>query len=152
MDIQILYFDVKHAVETHDWIIEQSGGMHGMYPDGADKLDSVLDHIQNDLYYPTFEDKLTHLVYSINKLHAFCDGNKRSSLTLGAYFLELNGRSDCVKKFIIEMENIVVWLAEGKISKELLTKLVTSITENEDEYSEDLKYELICVISDAPFE
>lgn len=152
MDIQILYFDVKHAVETHDWIIEQSGGMHGIYPDGADKLDSVLDHIQNDLYYPTFEDKLTHLVYSINKLHAFCDGNKRSSLTLGAYFLELNGRSDCVKKFIIEMENIVVWLAEGKISKELLTKLITSITENEDEYSEDLKYELICAISDAPFE
>lgn len=152
MDIQILYFDVKHAVETHDWIIEQSGGMHGMYPDGADKLDSVLDHIQNDLYYPTFEDKLTHLVYSINKLHAFCDGNKRSSLTLGAYFLELNGRNDCVKKFIIEMENIVVWLAEGKISKELLTKLITSITENEDEYSEDLKYELICAISDAPFE
>ena len=40
---------------------------------------------------PTYTEKLTHLVFSINKFHAFNDGNKRSSLSLGAYFLELNG-------------------------------------------------------------
>lgn len=143
MDISILYFDTKHAMLTHNWIIEHSGGLSGIYPDGQDKLESVLEHIQNDLYYPTFCDKLVHLVYSINKLHAFCDGNKRSSLILGAYFLELNGYDYCVKKFVIEMENIVVWLAENKISKDLLRKLIVSILENEDEYSESLKYELI---------
>ncbi|AHG87423.1 death-on-curing family protein [Bibersteinia trehalosi Y31] len=148
MDIEILYFDVHHAIKTHDWIIEHSGGLAGVYPDGAGKLESVLEHIQNDWYYPTFEDKLTHLIYSINKLHAFCDGNKRSSLVLGAYFLELNGYNYCVNKFVLEMENIVVWLAESKISKELLCKLVTSIIENEDDYSESLKYELICAIQD----
>lgn len=86
MDIEILYFDVYHAIQTHDWIIEHSGGLAGVYPDGTGKLESVLEHIQNDWYYPTFEEKLTHLIYSINKLHAFCDGNKRSSLVLGAYF------------------------------------------------------------------
>ena len=146
MDIPVLYFDVKHAIQTHDWIIEQLGGMTGVYPDGVGRLESVLEHIKNDLYYPTFEKKLTHLVYSVNKLHAFYDGNKRSSLVLGAYFLELNGYDYCVKKFTLEMENIVVWLAESKISKELLCKLISSIIDYEDEYSEELKYELICSI------
>ncbi|MDO5055690.1 MAG: type II toxin-antitoxin system death-on-curing family toxin [Pasteurella oralis] len=147
MSIVILYFDVAHAIKTHDWVIERSGGLSGIYPDGGGKLESVLDHIQNDLYYPTFEDKLTHLIFSVNKLHAFFDGNKRASIALGAYFLELNGYDYCIKKFVLEMENIVVWLAESKISKELLFKLISSIVDNEDEYSETLKYELICSIN-----
>ena len=140
MGSSILYFDLKHAVEVHDWIIEHSGGLSGTKDLGA--LDSVLEHIQNDMYYPSFEDKLTHLVFGINKFHAFSDGNKRSSLTLGAYFLELNGYDYCVQKFVLEMENIVVWLAEGKINKDLLLKLLTSIM-MDDEYSEGLKLELL---------
>lgn len=148
MTIKVVYFDVPHALQVHDWIIEKSGGLSGVHVGGADKLDSVLEHIQNDDYYPTFEDKLVHLLYSVNKLHAFLDGNKRSSLVLAAYFLELNGYDYCVKRFVLEMENIVVWMAENKISKELLKKLVMSITENEDEFSEAVKYELICAISE----
>jgi len=136
----ILYFDVKHAVEVHDWIIENSGGLSGTKDLG--QLDSVLDHIQNDMYYPSFEEKLNHLVFSINKFHAFNDGNKRSSLTLGAYFLELNGYDYCVQSFVQEMENIVVWLAENKISKDLLLKIVTSLIMDED-FSEELKLELL---------
>lgn len=146
--MRIFYFDVGCAVEMHDFIIEKSGGMRGIYPDGRGKLESVLEHIQNDLYYPNFEDKLVHLVYSINKLHAFCDGNKRASLTLGAYFLKLNGYDYCTSRFFIEMENVVVWLAESKISKELLAKLIQSIIDGEDEYGESLKYELICAVQD----
>ena len=141
----ILYFDIKHAVEVHDWIIENSGGLAGSKDLGA--LESVLDHIQNDMYYPTFEEKLTHLIFAVNKFHAFNDGNKRSSLSLGAYFLELNGYDYCVQKFVLEMENIVVWLAENKILKELLLKLVTSLI-MDDEYSEDLKLELLEAVGD----
>ena len=81
-------------------------------------------------------------MFSINKLHAFNDGNKRSSLVLGAYFLTLNGYDYCVKKFLLEMENIAVWLAESKISKELLLRLITSVI-MDDEYPEELKLELI---------
>lgn len=142
----VLYFDIKHAVQVHDWIIEHSGGLAGSKDLGA--LESVLDHIQNDVYYPTFEDKLNHLIFSINKFHAFNDGNKRSSLSLGAYFLELNGYDYCVKKFVLEMENIVVWLAENKISKELLLKIVTSLI-MDDEYPEELKLELIEAVGEA---
>lgn len=139
MEIGTLYFDAAHAIREHDWIIEHSGGLAGIKDEGA--LISALSHIQNDDYYPSFEDKLNHLVFSINKLHAFNDGNKRSSLVLGAYFLELNGYSYCVKKFMLEMENIVVWVADNKISKALLQKLITSIIVDDD-YPESLKAEL----------
>jgi len=146
MDDLILYFDVKHAVEVHDWIIEHSGGLQGTKDLG--QLESILDHIQNDMYYPSFYEKLSHLVFSINKFHAFNDGNKRSSLTLGAYFLELNGYDYCVQKFVFEMENIVVWLAESKISKDLLLRLITSLV-IDDEYSEELKLDLLSALGDA---
>lgn len=139
MEFECLYFEAVHAIDIHDWIIDVSGGLAGIKDEG--QLDSVLTHIQNDAYYPTFEEKLCHLIFSINKFHAFNDGNKRSSLVLGAYFLELNGYDFCVKKFSLELENIVVWVAEGKVSKELLLKLVTSIIMDE-EYPENLKLEL----------
>jgi death-on-curing protein len=136
MELQIFYFDTNHAIKVHDWIIDNSGGLSGSREIGL--LDSALSHIQNDDYYPTFVEKLKHLVYAVNKFHPFCDGNKRSSLVLGAYFLELNGYDYCVNKFIQEMENIVVWLADGKIKDELLLDILKSIIE-EEEFNESIK-------------
>ncbi|ECD2355169.1 type II toxin-antitoxin system death-on-curing family toxin [Salmonella enterica subsp. enterica serovar Braenderup] len=133
------YFDVTYAVITHDWIIEESGGLKGTKDIG--QLESPLEHIQNDWYYPEIEDKLTHLVFSINKNHAFNDGNKRSSLALGAYFLELNGFDYIVQHFVREMENIAVWVADNVIDIELLHKIISSIL-YDDEYSIALKLEI----------
>lgn len=134
-----LYFDVDHAVKVHDWIIEHSGGRAGN--NNLDLLISPLEMIQNDLYYPAIEDKLTHLVYSINKNHAFNDGNKRSCIALGAYFLELNGYEYCIQSFVKQMENIAVWLADNVIDKDLLYEIITSLI-YEDDYSEALKLKL----------
>ncbi|MBP0017445.1 MAG: Fic family protein [Cyanobacteria bacterium SBLK] len=111
-------------------------------------LESVLDHIKNDDYYPKIQHKLTHLVFSFNKIHAFIDGNKRASIALGAYFLELNGYDFIVSKFVDKMENISIWVAEGKIDKELLGELIESIL-FEDDYSEALKLKLVSLF---PFE
>lgn len=135
-----VYFDIEHAIRTHDFIIENSGGNSGVINSG--KIESVLEHIQNDFYYPEFEDKLTHLVFSVNKFHAFNDGNKRTSIALGAYLLEVNGIDFCIDKFIIEMENIAVYVADNKIDKELLHEIITSIL-TEDEYNEELKLRII---------
>ena len=126
-------------MSTHDWIIEKSGGLTGTKDIG--QLESPLEHIQNDWYYPEIEDKLTHLVFSINKNPAFNDGNKRSSLALGAYFLELNGFDYIVQHFVCEMENITVWVADNVIDKELLHKIISSIL-YDDEYSIALKLEI----------
>jgi death-on-curing protein len=144
MSTQFFYFDIHYAVKEHDWIIENSGGLAGVMDLGL--LESPLEHIQNDDYYPEFEDKLTHLVFSINKSHAFADGNKRSSIILGCYFLELNGYDYAVKKFVLEMENIAVWVAEGLISKDLLGEIIKSLI-YEDDYNESLKLKIIFAIS-----
>jgi hypothetical protein len=50
-----LYFNVEYAVRTQDFIIKNSGGRFGMFD--IEKIESVLGHIQNDFYYPEFEDK-----------------------------------------------------------------------------------------------
>jgi len=135
-----IYFDIAHAIKTHEFIIKESGGSHGIRDMGL--LESVLNHIQNDFYYPEFETKLTHLVFSVNKIHAFIDGNKRSSIALGAYFLELNGLDYCVDRFIIEMENISIHVADNRIDKALLYEIIYSII-NEDDFSEELRLKII---------
>ncbi len=144
--LRYLYFDVAHAIETQRWIIENSGGLGGVK--NVEHLESVLGHIQNDMYYPKMLDKLTHLVFSINKNHPFNDGNKRSSIGLGAYFLELNGYDYLVTRFVLEMENIAVYVADNVVNKELLSRLIDSLL-YEDDYSESLKLELIEVISQS---
>jgi death on curing protein len=143
MSIETLYFDANYAIQVHDWIIEQSGGMAGINNQG--QLESSLEHLQNDDYYPEFVDKLTYLVFALVKFHVFSDGNKRSSIALGSYFLELNGYR-ITKKFVVEMENIVVWLAENKIKEDLLKDLIESLI-YEDDYSEELKLRLFLAVS-----
>ena len=138
------YFKADYAIKIHDKIIEISGGRAGLKDYG--NIDSPLTHIQNDDYYSTFEEKLTHLVFSFNKFHAFNDGNKRTSIAMGAFFLEVNGLDVFVNKFIIEMENIAVTVADNIIEKELLQEIVVSII-NETEYNEELKLKIIHALS-----
>ncbi len=143
-----LYFDSTHAISVHDEIIVKSGGFQGIRDLG--QLESILEHIQYDLYYPSFEEKLTHLFFAINKGHAFSDGNKRSSIALSAYFMEINGFSYAVLKFIKQMENIAVHVADNRIDKELLLEITSSIL-FEDDYNDELKLKIISAISEMPF-
>jgi death-on-curing protein len=144
MSEHFLYFDAGHAVKVHDWIIENTGGRAGNNNLGL--LIGPLEHIQNDDYYPAMEDKVSHIVFSINKNHAFVDGNKRSSIALGAYFLELNGYEYCIQDFVQRMENIAVWIADNIINKALTLKIITSLI-YEDDYSESLKLEIAQSVS-----
>ena len=134
------FFTSDYAIKIHDKIVEISGGRAGIKDYG--NIDSPLAHIQNDDYYPTFEDKLTHLIFSFNKFHAFNDGNKRTSIAIGAFFLEVNGLDFFVNKFIIEMENIAVTVADNVIEKELLSEIIRSLI-NEEDYNEELKLKII---------
>lgn len=137
---EFLYFDIQHANYVHDIIINLSGGKHGIINIGL--LESALEHIQNDLYYSTIEEKATHLFFAINKFHAFNDGNKRSAIALTAYFLQINGFGFKINLFIKKMENITVDVADNIVDKDLLLEIITSII-YEDDYSEELKLKLI---------
>lgn len=135
-----IYFDFEYAVKEHDYIIEHSGGLTGAKDLG--QLHATLDFVQDDHYYPELEDKVAYLFYSINKNHAFNDGNKRSSIALSAYFLELNGLDHLVSKFISLTENIAVDVADNIIDRDLLKEIITSIIYEED-FSYDLKLRII---------
>jgi len=138
--MKLIYFDSNYVVTIHDKILDISGGISGVKNIG--NIDSPLNHIQNDDYYPTFEEKLTHLVFCLNKFHGFNDGNKRASIGIGAFFLEVNGLDSIVDKFIIEMENIAVAVADNVVDKDLLYEIICSIL-NEIDYNESLKLKIV---------
>ena len=144
------YPDTSHALREHDFIIRNSGGVAGVKH--LNLVESVLGHIQNDDYYPSFEDKITHLLFSFIKNHAFTDGNKRTAIVLAAYFLELNELDFKVEYFIREMENPAVLLANNIIDRDFLYEVVCSLL-YEDKYSEELQMKIVHALSEAvPFE
>lgn len=142
--MELNYFTTEYIIKTHKKIIEISGGIPDVKNFGY--IDSPIHHIQNDDYYPTFEEKLTHLVFSFNKNHGFHDGNKRTSIAVGLFFLIVNGLDVFANKFVIEMENIAVTVAENIIDRELLFEIIYSII-NEEDYNENLKVKIYNALS-----
>ena len=140
-----VYLTLEQAIEVHGKTVEVSGGGSlGQLEIG--KLDSVLQHIQNDDYYPTFDAKLTHLFFCACKFHCFEDGNKRIAITLCAQMLLLNGYLRSVNAFIQDSENISYHVAAGSISKELLGEWINAVLGG-DEDDEALKLKIFNAIS-----
>jgi len=142
----IVYLTIEQAIEIHGKTVEVSGGGTLEQLD-VGKLESVLEHIQNDDYYPTFEDKLTHLFFSANKFHCFADGNKRIAITLCAQMLLLNGYLYCASRFLHEMENISYHVAAGRIDKDLLHEIICAFIAEEMD-NEALKLKIYHAINE----
>ena len=134
------YLDYNEALVVYQKTIEASGGgFHGVKDEGG--IRKVLDFVQDDLYYPTFTDKLTYLVFGISTGHYFEDSNKRVALTMGIWFLVNNGFYWHAYNFLRCMEAIIYHVAAGHIDKEMLNKIIDCYMNNE-EYPENLKIEL----------
>lgn len=145
MNDGIIYLTLDQAKIIHNKTIQYSGG--GTYePLDVGKLDSVLQHIQNDDYYPSFVDKLTHLFFCTCQFHCFADGNKRLAITLSVQFLLLNGYMGIAKNFMVITENISYHVAAEKIDKELLHKIMTAILDGTYDRDEVLKLEILNAI------
>ena len=128
-------------MQTHSKTIEYSGGgAKGCISKG--QLESVLEHIKNDDYYPTFIDKITHLFFGTCQFHCFEDGNKRLAITLATQFLLINGHMAIASNFMTHMENISYHVAAGKIDKELLRRIITSILMRNFDNNEEIKLEI----------
>ena len=141
----LIYLTLDQAIEVHRRTVEVSGGGALGYLE-LGTLDSVLQNIQNDDYYPSVEEKLTHLLFSACKFHCFQDGNKRIAITLCAQMLLLNGYLYCAGSFIREMENISYHVAAGNIDKDLLLDVITAHLQ-EDSENEALKLKILHAIS-----
>jgi death-on-curing protein len=100
----IVYLTLEQAIDTHEKTVAVSGGGSLGHLD-VGKLGAVLDHIQNDDYYATFAEKLTHLLFSACKFHCFVDGNKRIAIVLCAQMLLYNGYLVCAETFLRDTEN-----------------------------------------------
>jgi death-on-curing protein len=143
--VALTYLTLEQAIDIHAKTVEVSGG-GALGHIELGKLDSVLQNIQNDDYYPTFEEKLTHLFFSACKFHCFQDGNKRIAITLSAQMLLFNGYMYCASSFLREMENISYHVAAGNIDKGLLLEIIAAhLMEEED--NESLKLKILNAIS-----
>lgn len=142
----IQYISIEEAHEIHRATIENSGGGDCGELD-IGKLESVLFHIQNDDYYPTFLDKLQHLFFCACKFHCFTDGNKRIAITLTAMFLLKNGYMGVAKVYFREMENISYHVAAGHIDEDLLRRILEAILNSTYDTDEELKLDVYNAIS-----
>lgn len=143
MSNKIIYIELTKAIELHSWIMNKAGYICEIQE--QDCLENILQQIKNDRDYPEFQHKLTQLLYAINQYQEIIEDSKGLSIVLGCLFLELNGYDYAVFDFMREMENIIVWLAQKRINKELLYKIIKSLIYEED-YSEELKLKIATAI------
>ena len=139
------YITIEDAIKLHQQtIINSGGGAMGHFDLG--RLESVLQNIQNNEYYPSFADKISHLFFCVCEFHCFEDGNKRLAITLSAQFLLINGYMSVAKTFFTIMENISYHVAAGKISKELLLRIINEVLKGTYEENEELRVEILNAI------
>ena len=144
--LDIFYITIEEAIKIHhQTILNSGGGAMGHFDLG--RLESVLQNIQNDAYYPSFVDKITHLFFCACEFHCFEDGNKRIAITLSAQFLLINGYMSVAKSFFTLMENISYHVAAGRIKKELLHQIMTALLNGTYETDEALKLEMYNAIN-----
>ena len=63
------YLSLDEAIILHNDIMETMNGLQGYNKSQISYLESALTHMQNDEFYPSFLDKLTHLIFSCVKFH-----------------------------------------------------------------------------------
>jgi len=141
---EIHYITYDEALVVYQKTIEKSGGgLSGIRDKGG--IESVLEFMQHNVYYPDFVSKLTYLVFRFCSGHFFMDGNKRVALTLGVYFLHKNGHYWAAAQFMQRMEAIVYQIAASKIDDKLLLRIINCMVECSD-FDEELQIDIIHAI------
>lgn len=110
------------VIAVHDEILVQTGvGRAGCH---IDKLESVLNRIDQQMYYSGVDDIFEIAAWfgiAISKGHAFVDGNKRTDLAVMLTYLEIQGIT------ILEqtgLDDLMVDIVESQESHDTLSKLV----------------------------
>lgn len=115
------YFTKESALKLIEKMLVQTGSSLVIIK--PENIDGPLEFVQNDIYYPNIEDKVAYIMYSFNTNHCFIDGNKRASIVLASFLLEMNGYDFIVDSFIRRIENFAIYIAERKVDKEFLTEV-----------------------------
>ena len=86
------YLQVEHVLQMHSFIIDETGGLHGIRDRG--RLESAMVRPQQNVFghelYQTVFDKAAAYAHAIIFDHPFVDGNKRTAMAAAFIFLEDN--------------------------------------------------------------
>ncbi|MCI7410838.1 Fic family protein [Helicobacter bilis] len=121
------YLSLQEVQIMHDDIINEIGGLKGANPKQIALLDSALTQIQNDDYYPSFIDKLTHLMFACVKFHPSLECNKRTALYIAKAFIKLNRPDSLPADFYQRLEDVIVSVASDEISKDELAQILSAM-------------------------
>ena len=113
----MIFISVEEVIDYHEDMIHTFGGLPGIRDIGL--LISAMEmpkaiFFDEDLH-PTVFDKAAAYLFHLISNHPFMDANKRTATITMLTFLETNGVKLAFNA--IEMENLVVDVAQGKISK-----------------------------------
>ncbi len=138
----LYYLNLAEVLRLHSKTVEISGGGTSEILN-LGQIESILEHIKNDDYYPSFIDKLTYLFFGFCQFHCFADGNKRAAIVMSEAFLLYNGYLFASKIFIRESENISIFVADNRIDRDFLKRILTSIISGTFDTDEALKLEYL---------
>jgi death-on-curing protein len=140
MSNEIQYISFDEVMTVYQKTIEKSGGgLAGVLDAG--KIESIIEFVRNDDYYPDFVSKLNYLVFRFCSGHCFQDGNKRIALTLGVYFLYKNGHYWAAVQFMQRLEAIIYHIAASHIDQELSLRIMECVVACCD-FDEELKIDI----------
>ena len=102
----MIKFSKDKILLLHQLIAEETGGSIGVRDEAL--LESALENAFSGFggqeFYPSKEEKVARLGYSLISSHAFVDGNKRIGMYVMLTFLEVNGiRLECTNEDIVEV-------------------------------------------------
>ena len=88
------YLDEEQLLLIHGFVVEETGGSHGVRDMHAIRSTAELPKQQvfGVELYPTVFDKAAVYTRNIITAHPFLDGNKRTGMTAAIVFLEKNGQ------------------------------------------------------------
>lgn len=121
------YLSFDETIALHSDIMAEMDGLQDFESSRVSYLESALEHIKNDDFYPSFLDKLTHLVFCCVKFHPFLDGNKRTAIYLAKAFIKLNAPEILPNDFYERLENVVVGVASDEIDKDSLKAILAEV-------------------------
>ncbi|MFO7630888.1 MAG: type II toxin-antitoxin system death-on-curing family toxin [Caldilinea sp.] len=114
---KIRYLTLKEAIQLHERLITQSGGLGGLL--NANALEAALQQPRQTFdgkdLYPSIIDKAAAMAFSLILNHPFLDGNKRLGHAAMEVFLLLNGFE--LNADVDEQEHIILAVAAGDMHR-----------------------------------
>ncbi|MBS9776164.1 MAG: type II toxin-antitoxin system death-on-curing family toxin [Fusobacterium sp.] len=122
---RLSYDNIK---EIHSKVIDNYGGLDGIRDENILKssAEQIFQSFGDKELYPSIEEKIARLGYSIITNHPCLDGNKRTGFTTMLVMLDINNIEVNIKK-VQQSAEFIENIASGKISYEEVVTWIKSI-------------------------